>query len=118
MAREHDTAEVALRHLPSSEIWKRMAKADLPKAEIVDWRGQIGTAIERARILSGLSLKEYADKIGRDVRQVGRWITGDERAQLDAIFAVRELRGPLVIALAELSQTVEVETTIRIRRSA
>lgn len=118
MARDNNTAEVGVRHLPSSEIQKRMAKADLPKAEMVDWRAQIGTAIERTRLLSGLSLKEFADAIGRDVRQVGRWITGDERAQLDAIFTVRELRGPLVIALAELSQTVEVETTIRIRRSA
>jgi hypothetical protein len=118
MARDNNTAQVSTCHLPSSEIQKRMAKADLPKAEMVDWRAQIGTAIERTRLLSGLSLKAFAGTIGRDERQVGRWITGDERAQLDAIFAVRELRGPLVIALAELSQTVEVETTLRIRRTA
>jgi ribosome-binding protein aMBF1 (putative translation factor) len=103
----------------SGEHRPRMAKADLRKAEIQqDWREQVGSAIERARLLSAMSLKQFADAIGRDERQIARWIVGTERPQLDAIFAVRDLRGPLVIALAELSQTVEVETTIRIRRSA
>jgi len=118
MARDKNTAQLAADHLLRSEIPTRMAKADLRKAEMPDWRAQIGTAIERARLLSGLSLKQFADAIGRDERQIARWIVGTERPQLDAIFTVRELRGPLVIALAELSQTVEVETTIRIRRSA
>ena len=112
------TAQLDRRHLPSSEITKRMVKADLPKAEIADWRAEIGRCVERARVLSGLTLKEFAGVVGRDVRQVGRWMNGEERAQLDAIFAVKELRGPLVIALAELSQVVDVETVIRIRRSA
>jgi ribosome-binding protein aMBF1 (putative translation factor) len=117
-ARDKITAEVAASHLLRTEIPTRMAKADLRKAEMPDWRQQIGAAIERARLLSAMSLKQFADAIGRDERQIARWIVGTERPQLDAIFAVRELRGPLVIALAELSQTVEVETTIRIRRSA
>jgi ribosome-binding protein aMBF1 (putative translation factor) len=118
-ARSNDTAQVAALSSPlSGEHRPRMAKADLRKAEMPDWRQQIGAAIERARLLSAMSLKQFADAIGRDERQIARWIVGTERPQLDAIFAVRELRGPLVIALAELSQTVEVETTIRIRRSA
>jgi ribosome-binding protein aMBF1 (putative translation factor) len=118
MARDNNTAEVGARHLVSSEIRKTMAKADLKEIEICDFREEIGRCIERARILSGLSQKEFADKVKRDAGQIGRWISGKERPQFDAIFAVEELRGPLVIALAELSQTVEVETTLRIRRSA
>jgi len=94
-----------------------MAKADLRKPET--WKTEVGGAIERTRLLAGLSLKEFADRIGRDERQIARWISGTERPQLDALFAVDALRQPLVIALAELAGTgVEVETTVRIRRHA
>lgn len=95
-----------------------MAKADLRKAEPEDWKPVIGRAIERTRTLCGWSLKQFADAIGRDERQIARWIVGTERPQLDAIFAVQELRGPLVIALSELSDTVSVETTITIKKRA
>ena len=95
-----------------------MAKADLRKAEMGDWRSAIGRAIERTRTLGQRSLKEFADLVGRDERQVKRWITGDERPQFDALFAVPELRAALVIALAEIAGNVEVETTVRIRRTA
>jgi ribosome-binding protein aMBF1 (putative translation factor) len=119
-SREHDTAVLGALSSPmSGEHRPRMAKADLRKAEMQqDWREQVGSAIERARVLSGLSLKEFAGAIGRDERQIAKWIGGIERPQFDAIFAVKELRGPLVIALAELSQTVEVQTTLTIRRTA
>jgi len=95
-----------------------MAKADLQdirKADI-DWKLAIGRAIER--VMGTLLLKEFADLIHRDERQVKRWIDGKERPQFDAIFAVDRFRGPLVIALAELAHDVEVETTITIRRTA
>jgi ribosome-binding protein aMBF1 (putative translation factor) len=114
----NNTAQLGSGHLLTSEIPRRMAKADLRKAEVADLREQIGRGIERARLLSGMSLKEFADAIGRDERQIARWITGAERPQFDAIFAVKELRGPLVIALAELSGTVDVQTTLVIRRTA
>jgi transcriptional regulator with XRE-family HTH domain len=96
-----------------------MAKADLRKAEMDDWRLHVGGAIERMRMLSGLSLKEFAAVLGRDERQIARWITGAERPQLDVLFAADDLRQSLVIALAELAGAgIEVETTVRIRRSA
>ena len=114
--REQIKAQLDSRHLVSSEIRKTMAKADLKEIEIRDFREEIGRCIDRARILSGLTLKEFADKVRRDIGQVGRWMSGKERAQLDAIFAVPALRGPLVIALAELSGTVDVQTTIVVRR--
>lgn len=105
------------RHLLTSEIGHaRMAKADLRKPETQEWRAAIGRAIERTRTLAQQSLKEFADTIGRDERQVARWIAGTERPQFDAIFAVKAFRGPIVVALAEISDEIEIETTVRIRR--
>jgi len=95
----------------------RMAKANLPKTETRPWRQEIGRAVLRAMSLRGWSLKELAAAIGRDVRQVGRWTTGEERAQLDALFAVESLRQPLVQALSELAGA-DVEVTVRLRRLA
>lgn len=110
------TAQLSSRHRLLPEIeHPRMAKADLRKTDI-DWKAQIGKAIERVQ--GTLTLKEFADAIGRDERQVARWITGAERPQFDAIFAVDRFQGPLVSALAELARGVEVETTITIRRTA
>ena len=118
-ARDNLTAPLNKPSSPlSGEPRRRMAKADLRKPEISDWRTRIGASIERTRTLTGWSLKEFADALGRDERQIARWIAGTERPQLDAIFAVPELHGPLLIALAELSPALEVETTLRIRRTA
>lgn len=105
-------------HREGTETPLRMAKADLRKAETVDYRERIGAALQRAASLVGWSLKELAAEVNRDPRQVARWISGQERAQLDVLWEVEALRGPLVIALAELSAQVEVVTEIRIRRSA
>ena len=105
------------RHLLRSEIPTRMAKADLRKAE----NGWIenGRAIERTRELSGLSLKEFADVVGRDERQVKRWETAAERPQIETVFAVPVLRQSLVIALAEQAGVgVKVTTHIEIARVA
>jgi hypothetical protein len=42
-----------------------------------------------------------------------------KRPQMDAIFAVETLRQPLVVALSEIAGAgVEIETIVRIRRSA
>lgn len=100
-----------------------MAKAallDVRKPEISDWRLDVGRAIERMRLLAGLSLKELGAAIARDERQVARWIAGTERPQLDALFAVTRLRQPLVVALAELAQAdgIEITTHIELRRRA
>jgi transcriptional regulator with XRE-family HTH domain len=95
-----------------------MAKVGVRKAED-DWRELIGGALERIRLLCGLSLKEFAHTIGRDERQVARWIAGTERPQMDAIFAVESFRRPTIVALAELAgDGVEVVTEIRVRRLA
>jgi transcriptional regulator with XRE-family HTH domain len=96
-----------------------MAKAEIRKADIPDFRVSVGNAIQRAASLVGWSLKELAGKVARDPRQVARWIAGVERPHFDALFAVEELRQPLVVALAELAgDQVEIETVVRVRRTA
>ena len=115
--------KAAPRHRELPEIEPRMARAALRKAEMDD-RAVIGRAIVRARSLLGWSLKELSGKVGRDERQLSRWEKGDERdrAQLDALWAVEELRGPLVIALAEAMDdsgvVVTTHVSIRQKRSA
>jgi DNA-binding transcriptional regulator YiaG len=119
MARDNNTAEVGASHVLRSDRRPTMAKASLPeirKTDLTDWREGIGRAIRKVR--GDRSLKEFAVLIDRDDRTIARWEEGKERPQLDAIFAVKDLRGPLVLALAELSETVEIETTLRIRRTA
>jgi|ERR1051326_3975274 hypothetical protein len=95
----------------------RLAKADLRKAEKGDWIA-LGQAVERTRTLCRLSLKEFADALGRDERQVARWIAGTEQAQVAVIFSVARFQSPFVIALAERAgEGIEIETTVRMKRS-
>lgn len=93
----------------------RMAKADLRKA---DARVQIGRVIRRAAELAGLTrLQQLAAAVHRDERQVARWMDGTERPHFDALIDVEELQQPLVIAFAELTPRVEIETIVRVRRN-
>ena len=82
-----------------------MAKADIRKAEMTDWRVEIGRAIQQAMSLRGASLKEFATAIDRDESQLARWIGGAERPQLDTLFTVDEFRQPVIVTLAELGAT-------------
>ena len=97
-----------------------MAKADLTNRENADFRAQIGQAVQRSFSLAGWSIKEASARIGKEPAQVSRWIAGTERPQFDALFAVEELRWPLVQCLARLDEQNEVITEIRRiqRRSA
>lgn len=110
--------ETTQRLLP--ETADRPVKANLRKAEMRDFRIAIGSAIDRARLLAGWSIKELAAAVSHDEAQVRRWISGVERPQFDALFAVEVLRQPLVIALAELvaGEGVTVTTQITVRRVA
>ncbi len=95
----------------------RMAKADLRKAEnCAEWL-VIGQAMESVQQACGLLLKEFADKVKRNPRQVSRWFEGKERPQVDAVFAVPAFRMPLVVALAKKTDQLEVVTEIRERRT-
>jgi ribosome-binding protein aMBF1 (putative translation factor) len=109
----------AARPLRRSESRPRMVKADLRKADDAAWREKVGQAIARVQQRSGLSLKEFAAAIQRNERQVARWFSGAEHAQLATLVAVPPLRQLLIVALAELvEESVEITTAITIRRIA
>ena len=85
--------------------------------DLADFKAVVGGMVQRAFSLVGWSIKEAAGHIGREPAQVSRWISGAERAQLDALFAVEALRMPLIQALAELAgEPVTVETSITLRK--
>lgn len=102
------------------DIKPEMAKAalaDVRKPEIRQiWAG-IGACLDEARRVVGWTLEQLAQELGRDPRQVRRWIAGEEQTQVAVVFAVEPLRQPFVVALAKLAQC-EVITEIRVRRSA
>lgn len=101
--------------LPTAESRRRMAKADLPKAESND----AGRAIQRAMQVRGWSLKEFAGEAHRGERQLARWMAGTEHPQLDTLFAIVSFRQPLIVALAECAGLgVEVATVVTIRKLA
>lgn len=97
-----------------------MAKANVRIADISepDWLRAVGQAIGRAIAIVGWSLKEAAGKVGVDDREFAKWMTGERRPHLDRLFAIEELRKPLVICLAGLAPELEVVTEIRDRRRA
>lgn len=94
-----------------------MLKADLPKGENGGFLADIGACLDAARREVGWTVDQLAAELGRDSKQVARWMRGEERTQLDTVFSVPALRQPFVIALARLA-ACEIETTVRIRRTA
>jgi len=96
-----------------------MVKAALKNLEM-DGRTMIGAAISRAIALVGWSQKEAAGKLNLDQGQFAKWISGQERPQMDKLWAVPELRIPLVQAFAEQleEELVEIRTVITLKRGA
>lgn len=108
---------LGIRHPMSLDIGPlRPAKANVNPVDI-DWRHAIGGAIARAVAMAGLSHKEAAAKVGADEAEFSRWLSGVRRPQMDKLFAVEELREPLIVALAGLDPlTFTVRTTIESKR--
>lgn len=101
------------RHPVLPDIGKaRMAKADARKPDIA-WNERIGAAIQRAVALVGWSNKEAAAKVGVDDAEFGKWLSGGRRPQMDRLFALDELRWPLIQTLAQLDEQNELVTEIR-----
>lgn len=94
-----------------------MAKADLPKGESADALKELGACLDAARREVGWTVDRLSQELQRDSKQVARWMRGEERTQVDAVFAVEPLRKPFVIALAKLAEC-EIETVVRIVRTA
>ena len=89
-----------------------MLKADLPKRENGELLAGIGACLDAARREVGWTVDQLAAEVQRDSKQVARWMRGEERTQVDAVFAVKALREPFVEALAKLAG-MPVERTIR-----
>lgn len=96
----------------------QQAKAHLKPLETDTWRADIAGAFVKALSMAGLTPKEFAwesrtsDEKERDLGQISRWMKGTERPQLDVIFAVKAMRLPMVLCLAELSEEITVKTTL------
>lgn len=74
----------------------------------------IGAAIERAIVLANLTKQDVAYRMGyADQSALSRWISGVETAQLPSLWEIKELRWPLLRALAEISGTTAVDEGIR-----
>lgn len=96
----------------------KTAKADVRKPDSAAYYASLGGCIEEVRNVFGLTLEAFAYELKVNDRQLARQIKGEDRPQLEKVFAVDRFRAPLVIALAKLSAGVEVVTEIRVRRSA
>lgn len=103
------TAEADRRHPVLPDIGKPvMAKAHVQLPDTDDtlpeeaWNELIGTAIQRAVLFVGWSNKEAAAKVGVDDAEFGKWLSGGRRPHLDRLFAVPELREPLVVMLSQM----------------
>lgn len=113
------SAAAVSRHPVLPDIGRpRMAKADVRTPDMANWAEEIGRAIARAISLIGWSHKEAAAKLGVDDAEFGKWLSGNRRPQFDRLFALEELRQPLILSLAGLASDLEVVTQIRTRRSA
>lgn len=104
----------ARRHRVIGEMSPEMLKANLPKRESADALRELGECLDFARRAVGWTVDQLARHLGRDSKQVARWLRGEERTQVDVVFAVAVLRQPFVIALAKLAEC-DIETTVRIR---
>lgn len=93
-----------------------MAKVDVPELDAA-WLERIGRAIQAAVSEVRWSHKEAAAIVNVDAAEFGKWLSGTRRPQFDKLFAVPELRCPLVIALASLAG-MEIVTEIRSPRKS
>ena len=96
------TASVS-RHRVLPETRPAMLKGTLRNPETDDLRADIGRCLQRAANGLDWSLKELAGALQRDERQVARWLNGQERVQVDVVFAVEALRQPFALQMSKLA---------------
>lgn len=100
-----------------SESPVKMAKAALQKSEN-GVRVLLGQCMNDVRIAAGMNLDEFSHRLGKNPSQVKRMMSADERPQIEAVLGVEEFQVLLVTALAKRIGQIEIETVIRIRRTA
>lgn len=87
------------------------------KIAISEYRAAVGLCIERARCLSGLTADQFAAELDCHPTQLSKWIRNVEPPQIDRVL-MSPMRGFMLQALAERTPGCEVESVIRMRRSA
>lgn len=95
---------------------ERMAKAELASLTEREKRASYGQILKKASALANLNRDETARALGVDPSQVSRWWSGDENAQLWRYQQHPVLNRARLIAEAEADDSIEVETTLRIRQ--
>lgn len=92
----------------------RKAEHDEPDPE----RVKLGACMRKVQHDFVLTLKEFARELGKDERQIERQMEGKERPQIELLLSHPKFQGPMLIALANSTPGVEVDTVIHIRRSS
>jgi len=108
-------------HVLLSDVRPVMAKVHssaVRNADSAQLFAQLGACIEDVRCDAKLTLDEFAHALGKDDRQVARWIKGEDRPQLETVFAVERFRAPLLVALAGLAPEIRIVTTLTFERIA
>lgn len=98
--------------LPSGDTRAKTAKVAIPSRDTEAYYAALGACMDEVRRTFDLSLEGFAHELGTDRAQVGRQIKGQDRPQLEKVFAIEKFRAPLVIALAKLAAGVEVQTVV------
>lgn len=86
-----------------------------------EFKRRLGLAIEHALEAAGISKQDAAYRMGYGSNQatVTNWIKGLETPQFAKLWTLGErFQRELVIALAELSGTIRIDTVLTIRREA
>jgi hypothetical protein len=96
-----------------------MAKAALPKRENpseAEQKEEFGRVLRCVQHVLGKSRKEMAALLKTDERQLGRWYTGEETAQVWRYHAIPQVRRVLrLVEALDDADGATVETTIRSR---
>lgn len=80
-------------------------------------RKKVGTRVERALELAGISKQTAAHDMGySDQGVVSRWCSGIERPQFDKLNTLDGFEDAYIVALAEKNPRVTLETVVRLKR--
>jgi hypothetical protein len=101
-----------LGHAPNSVGSGATVDAKRLGDEPADDPNPLGAAIERALALADLTKQEASYRMGyRDQSSLSKWIAGTEPPRFDKLWKIRDLRRPLLRALA-MADGLRVRETI------
>ncbi len=107
-----------LSRLEKPRVMAKVTPEPLKKLEKEALWAELGKCLVFVCYDARVSLKEFAAKVGKDEGQMHRQMEGQERPQIEAVFAVPEYRAPLIQALARITPECVVSTEISVRRTA